>query len=56
MELFISLTEVRVRLEGFRQHYNEERPHSSLGYRTPMEFKRAWMQAQADQADSNIST
>jgi hypothetical protein len=36
-----------VRLESFRQHYNTERPHSSLGYRWPLEFKRAWEQAQA---------
>ena len=27
--------------------YNEERPHSQLGYRTPAEFKADWL---ADQA------
>ncbi len=31
MHLFVSVAEARVRLEGFRQHYNTERPHSSLG-------------------------
>ena len=53
--LFASVAEARIRLEGYRQHYNTERPHSSLGYRSPMEFKRDWVQAQLELADSNIS-
>jgi len=52
MYLFTSLAEARVRLECFRQHYTTARPHSSLGYRAPAEFKRAWMEAQATVADS----
>jgi hypothetical protein len=24
-------------IESYRRHYNEERPHSSLAYRTPVE-------------------
>ncbi len=28
MHLFLSVREARVRLEAFRHHYNEERPHS----------------------------
>jgi len=28
-------------VESWRRHYNEERPHSSLGYRTPSEFALA---------------
>jgi putative transposase len=40
-ELFGSLTEARVILESWRVEYNETRPHSSLGYRTPGEFARA---------------
>jgi putative transposase len=56
MYVFLSVAEARARLEAFRQHYNEERPHSSLDYRTPLEFKSAWMQAQAEAVDSNIST
>ena len=55
MYLFISLAEARVRLEAFRQDYNLARPHSSLGYRSPAEFKRDWIQAQAIVADSPIS-
>jgi len=42
MHLFVSVREARVRLEAFRRHYNEERPHSRLGYQTPSEFKQAW--------------
>ncbi|MDQ5854540.1 MAG: IS3 family transposase [Chloroflexota bacterium] len=53
--LFATVAEARVRLESYRQHYNTERPHSSLGYRSPTEFKRDWMQAQTERANSNIS-
>jgi putative transposase len=56
MHVFVSVAEARVRLEAFRQHYNQERPHSSLGYRSPVEFKRDWVQAQASSEDSNIPT
>jgi len=27
-------------IEDWRRHYNETRPHSSLGYLTPAEFKQ----------------
>jgi hypothetical protein len=33
--------DAKVSIEQWRCHYNEIRPHSSLGYRTPLEFKRA---------------
>jgi putative transposase len=46
MHVFQSVTEARVMLEAYRRQYNEERPHSSLGYRTPAEFKRAWLERQ----------
>jgi putative transposase len=38
LELFVSAEEAQEVLEAWRKHYNEERPHSSLGYRTPREF------------------
>ncbi len=40
-EVFLNLAEANVRIEGWRRMYNTERPHSSLGYRTPYEFKQA---------------
>jgi putative transposase len=39
MEWFRSRTEARVLIEIWRRHYNEVRPHSSLDYRTPLEFR-----------------
>ena len=39
MEWFRSRQEAAAIVEGWRRHYNEVRPHSSLGYLTPHEFK-----------------
>jgi transposase InsO family protein len=36
-EVFGNLAEARVVIGQWKQHYNEYRPHSSLGYRTPAE-------------------
>ena len=38
LEWFRSRAEAKVIIESWRQHYNEVRPHSSLGYLTPNEF------------------
>ena len=35
-EIFYSLKEAQVLIEMWRRHYNTVRPHSSLGYRTPV--------------------
>lgn len=40
VEWFRSRTEARVIIEQWRRHYNQVRPHSSLGYRTPNEFRQ----------------
>jgi hypothetical protein len=37
---FGNLFEARERIAMWRREYNEERPHSSLGYPTPEEFAR----------------
>jgi putative transposase len=37
-EVFTSLLEAKVLVEEYRNHYNRERPHSALCYRTPAEF------------------
>ena len=34
-EIFFTLKEARIVIEGWRRHYNAIRPHSSLGYRPP---------------------
>lgn len=36
-EWFLNLRECQYVIESWRRHYNEVRPHSSLGYRTPAE-------------------
>ncbi len=40
IEWFRSRAESRVVIENWRRHYNTVRPHSSLKYLTPMEFKQ----------------
>jgi putative transposase len=40
VEWFRTRREAQVIIEAWRQHYNAVRPHSSLGYLTPHEFKR----------------
>ena len=40
MEWFPNRREAVVVIEQFRRRYNQVRPHSSLGYRTPFEYKK----------------
>ena len=40
LQWFRSRTEARVLIEIWRRHYNALRPHSSLDYRTPNEYRR----------------
>ena len=44
---FRTLNDVRCTLATWRQEYNCERPHSSLAYRTPQEFKLALEESRA---------
>jgi putative transposase len=39
LQWFRNRVEAKVGIEQWRRHYNEVRPHSSLGYLTPIEFK-----------------
>jgi putative transposase len=39
MEWFRTRSEAAATIETWRQHYNAVRPHSSLGYLTPNEFR-----------------
>jgi len=41
-EIFANLCEAQAGVEAWRQEYNSERPHSSLGCLTPAEFARGW--------------
>ena len=47
-ETFLTVWDCQVVLTRWRAHYNGARPHSSLGYRTPTEFARAWHTAAVD--------
>jgi len=51
-ELFSSLKEAQVLLEMHRRAYNEERPHSSLGYVAPAVFARQCIQADQAKTES----
>jgi putative transposase len=42
LEWFRNLAEAKVVIGAWRRHYNQERPHSSLGYQTPHEFHLAY--------------
>jgi putative transposase len=56
LHLFTSVAEACVRLSTFRQQYNTERPHSALGYLTPVAFKVAWLEAQVKLQNPHIGT
>jgi transposase InsO family protein len=51
-EIFYSLKEAQILIEQWRRHYNELRPHSSLGYRPPA--PQAIVSPKRDKADENI--
>jgi len=38
IHLFWSLTHARVTIGDWKEEYNHDRPHSSLGYRTPRAY------------------
>ena len=41
-EIFYTLKEAKIVIEGWRRHYNTIRPHSSLGYRPPAPEALVW--------------
>ena len=60
----LNLSDARLKAQGWREDYNDERPHSSLGYLTPSEFARRCaasalvaalpsLQQHSEDADSN---
>ena len=38
-ELFMDLSDAKKKIEKWRRYYNEERPHTSLRMKTPVEFE-----------------
>jgi putative transposase len=54
VEWFNNLREAKLVIETWRQHYNEERPHSSLKYQTPVGFRLAYQQSLASFAPTRI--
>jgi len=38
---FLSLADARTKIEAWRRDYNESRPHTSLGWLTPLEYAAA---------------
>ena len=40
--IFTTLKGAQIIIEGWRQHYNRVRPHSSLGYKPPAPEIMAW--------------
>ena len=57
MSWFQNLFDARRKIAAWRREYNEERPHSSLGYKTPKEFAAAqaagFYTAEREARDSN---
>ena len=37
---FLSLADARSKIDAWRSFYNEERPHTALAWKTPVEFAR----------------
>jgi len=51
---FVTLEEAKVVIEAWRNEYNDERPHSSLGYLTPTAFLNKIKMAAASQEKTNF--
>lgn len=50
---FLGLSDARRIVEDWRQDYNRERPHSALGYQTPVEFAQGTITAAATLPDDD---
>lgn len=52
---FWNLWDARRKISRWRIEYNQQRPHSSLDYRTPEEFANHWRQAASPPASRNTT-
>jgi transposase InsO family protein len=55
-EIFYTLKEAKIVIEGWRRHYNTIRPHSSLRYQPPAPEVLQWPAAQPRPASPAIPT
>ena len=55
-EIFTTMLEARVLIEEHRRQYNEERVHSSLDYRTPVEYAAAMTEEKEPEASAKKGT
>jgi len=55
MEWFRNRLEAKIVIEDWRRHYNQVRPHSSLGYLTPQQAARATTIGSTTQANFQIT-
>ena len=55
---FLSLDDAKVKIEAWRQYYNETRPHSALQWESPARFARQALQKASSEVipRSEIST
>jgi putative transposase len=53
---FVGLADARERIEAWRQDYNTQRPHQSLGQLTPEQYARRFASLQAPSAPSGSRT
>jgi putative transposase len=54
MEWFRSRTEAKTLIEAWRQHYNNVRPHSSLGGISPTEFRTKFEQSKSTTREATL--
>lgn len=53
---FANLWDARRKISAWHKHYNTERPHSQLGYRTPEQFARSLRTAPSPSPELNRAT
>lgn len=51
LETFHNRDHARALIKLYMRHYNERRPHSSLGYLTPREFAAKWRRENEEKQD-----
>ena len=54
-EIFHNLADAQLKISLWRHFYNEDRPHSSLGYLQPALFRRKWEEVQAELGEPVVS-